>query len=429
MPAESSDDRNKSNDAKDVSSNNVSQNLYTNEKTTKPKRKVRESANSSGNSSVTSIYNNPDDFVRYRHLEMTSLSNQTSPIMMNPSDEHDNNIDKLMEVFSSATVISETSQSKDDFEDVQMMVPQSNNNNNNINNNNLMSDVYVDPEKQQQAQRYREIGNEFFKKGQFSDAASQYSLAIQELPQGHRDLIPIYNNRSIAYIKTGHYKECVNDCNIVQSIDSKDVKSLIRRATAYEHLEKWKLALADYKKIQTLDSSYTIVNQAITRCKKAMHVEANENSNSSYQPSNSSSSTPVRVNRKLQSDIINAQQKAMEKLKKNEEKLKAEENERFRIKDQVDEKIMLWSKGKENNIRALIASMDMILWPELKWKNMNLADLISPQKVKIGYMKAIAKVHPDKIRNDETVEHKMIATSAFGILNTAWDSFKEQNGL
>jgi len=31
----------------------------------------------------------------------------------------------------------------------------------------------------------------------------------------------------------------------------------------------------------------------------------------------------------------------MEKLKRNEEKLKAEENEKFRLKDQVDEKVNL----------------------------------------------------------------------------------------
>ena len=281
-------------DNKNESKNNLSENVVQ----AKPKKKVRESANSSDNSSVSSVYNNPDDFVRYRHLEMTNLSpvnNNTSSLMVSTNDEHDQNIDKLMEVFSTTTIASPT---KDGFESTQMMVPPSNNNNNNNNNNNLISDVYVAPEKQQQAQRYREIGNEFFKKGQFSDAASQYTLAIQELPQGHSDLIPIYNNRSIAYIKTGHYKECVNDCNIVQSMDSKDVKSLIRRATAYEHLEKWKLALADYQKIQTLDSSYTIANQAITRCKKALHVEANDG-NPSFVPtkSKSTSSTPNRVNR------------------------------------------------------------------------------------------------------------------------------------
>jgi len=47
------------------------------------------------------------------------------------------------------------------------------------------------------------------------------------------------------------------------------------------------------------------------------------------------------VFRQLQKDILKAQQKAMENLKKNEEKQKAEENERFRLKDQIDEKVII----------------------------------------------------------------------------------------
>jgi hypothetical protein len=56
-----------------------------------------------------------------------------------------------------------------------------------------------------------------------------------------------------------------------------------------------------------------------------------------------------------------------------------------------------WSKGKEDNIRALISSLDSVLWPELGWKSVGLGQLITPQQVKISYMKAVAKVHPDKV--------------------------------
>ncbi|OUM64662.1 hypothetical protein PIROE2DRAFT_60510 [Piromyces sp. E2] len=283
------EDKSKNQGSKEVSSSstnvvNAPTSTAPTENTIK-KKKIRESANSSGNSSTSSIYNNPDDFVRYKHLEMSPISNQVSPVhAVNPSEEHDQNIDKLMEVFSTATVSSTApSKGNDGFESAEVVAAPSN-------STNLMSDVYVSPEKQQRAQQFREVGNEFFKKGQFSDAAIQYTNAIRELPEGHRDLIAIYNNRSIAFIKTGHYKECVNDCNIVQSMDPKDVKSLTRRATAYEHLEKWKLALADYQKIQTLDSSYTIANQAIARCKKALNVEANENGNSTPIPKSTSGS-------------------------------------------------------------------------------------------------------------------------------------------
>ncbi len=54
---------------------------------------------------------------------------------------------------------------------------------------------------------------------------------------------------------------------------------------------------------------------------------------------------------------------------------------------------------KETNIRALLSSLDTILWDEMKkdWKPVNLSELITPNQVKIRYMKAIGKLHPDKV--------------------------------
>jgi hypothetical protein len=39
------------------------------------------------------------------------------------------------------------------------------------------------------------------------------------------------------------------------------------------------------------------------------------------------------------------------------------------------------------------------LWPELGWKNIGLGQLITFQQVKISYIKAVAKVHPDKVND------------------------------
>jgi len=52
---------------------------------------------------------------------------------------------------------------------------------------------------------------------------------------------------------------------------------------------------------------------------------------------------------------------------------------------------------KEANIRALIASLETVLWPELGWVKVGMHELVTPSQVKIRYTKAIAKVHPDKV--------------------------------
>ena len=75
----------------------------------------------------------------------------------------------------------------------------------------------------------------------------------------------------------------------------------------------------------------------------------------------------------------------------------ADEAERYRLKDLIDSRLMAWKGGKEANIRALIASLENVLWPELGWVKVGMGELITESQVKIRYMKAIAKLHPDKV--------------------------------
>ena len=67
------------------------------------------------------------------------------------------------------------------------------------------------------------------------------------------------------------------------------------------------------------------------------------------------------------------------------------------MKDSTDAKIASWRGGKETNLRALIASLDTILWPELGWKKVGMHELLSESQLKVRYMRAISKVHPDKV--------------------------------
>ena len=76
----------------------------------------------------------------------------------------------------------------------------------------------------------------------------------------------------------------------------------------------------------------------------------------------------------------------------------AEDQAKHELKDVVDARLATWRAGKENNIRALIASLDTVLWPELGWQKVGIHELVSPSQVKIRYTKAIAKLHPDKVR-------------------------------
>ena len=73
------------------------------------------------------------------------------------------------------------------------------------------------------------------------------------------------------------------------------------------------------------------------------------------------------------------------------------DDEKFALTDAVDARLQAWRGGKTDNLRALLQSMDIVLWEAAGWKKVGMSDLVMPNKVKIVYMKAIAKVHPDKV--------------------------------
>ena len=64
----------------------------------------------------------------------------------------------------------------------------------------------------------------------------------------------------------------------------------------------------------------------------------------------------------------------------------------------MDAQLLARNDGKETNIRVLNASLKMVLWPELGWQKVGMAEVVTPSQVKVRYTKAIAKLHPDKVR-------------------------------
>ncbi|XP_036324600.1 cyclin-G-associated kinase [Rhagoletis pomonella] len=84
-------------------------------------------------------------------------------------------------------------------------------------------------------------------------------------------------------------------------------------------------------------------------------------------------------------------------------------------------KIMEWTEGKKNNIRALLCSMHTVLWTDAKWTKCEMSTLISPADVKKSYRRACLAVHPDKHNG---TENESIAKLIFIELNNAWTDFE-----
>ncbi|KAI8902283.1 hypothetical protein BC833DRAFT_616930 [Globomyces pollinis-pini] len=266
-----------------------------------------------------------------------------------------------------------------------------------------------------QTNEVKEKGNEFFKKGQFGDAEVQYTKAIEMLPSNHPSLVVLYNNRAGARLKTGDYRGVVADCELVLTKEENDVKCLLRRATAYEALEQWEKARDDYKKIMGLDSNTKGCSLGLSRCLAALQPKQ-------------TLADPVTP-KVMSAAVKNAVDQAVQKLRDANEAVEQEEAEKFALHDTVNDKIEAWKSNKETNIRALISSLENVLWVDSGWKPVSIGELITPNQVKVKYMRAVAKVHPDKVGSGATTEQRLIATSVFSVLNKAWDDFKTVNNM
>ncbi|XP_072290222.1 cyclin-G-associated kinase isoform X2 [Eucyclogobius newberryi] len=92
--------------------------------------------------------------------------------------------------------------------------------------------------------------------------------------------------------------------------------------------------------------------------------------------------------------------------------------------DPLKLQILDWIEGKERNIRALLSTLHTVLWEgETRWKQVGMADLVTPDQVKKYYRKAVLIVHPDKAADQP---YEQYAKMIFMELNDAWSEFENQ---
>ncbi|KAL1625795.1 auxilin-like clathrin-binding protein required for normal clathrin function [Diplodia seriata] len=299
---------------------------------------------------------------------------------------------------------------------------------------------------------HRQKGTEAFKRGDYAAAHTAYTSALQPLPSGHPIAIIVLCNRALTNIKVGDPKAAVADADTALSTigpsrgegekivmggaeGEKDMKeffgkALMRKAEALEHMEKWGEAAKVWKEAVEAGVGGPVSIQGRNRCEKAA-------GGGSQQTSRPAAARPAPAAKKVAAarpaprpNVSAAgSAEAVKKLREANAAAEKADDEKFALTDQVDAKLVAWKGSKADNLRALLGSLDTMLWPEAGWKKVGMQDLVMPNKVKIVYMKAIAKVHPDKIAQDATTEQRMISAAVFATLNEAWDKFKKDNNL
>ncbi|KAK4953712.1 auxilin-like clathrin-binding protein required for normal clathrin function [Elasticomyces elasticus] len=280
--------------------------------------------------------------------------------------------------------------------------------------------------------RHRKAGGEAFKRGDYAAAHESYTAALSSLPATHPVIIVVLSNRSLTALKTGDAKMAVSDADralevvgvsqgVGESIDlgagegSKNMrdffgKALVRKAEALEHMEKWNDAAAVWRQAINAGVGAAVSLRGRDRCEKAANPAPKPTA-----PVRNTAPAPRRapiaksLGDSMQRPTLTSAQSthAVRALRAANAAAEKADDEKFALTDQVDARLTAWRGGKADNLRALLQSMDTVLWEGAGWKKVGMSDLVIPGKVKIIYMKAIGKVHPDKIPQDATTEQRM----------------------
>uniref|UniRef100_A0A8D0ENL7 Mitochondrial import receptor subunit TOM34 n=1 Tax=Strix occidentalis caurina TaxID=311401 RepID=A0A8D0ENL7_STROC len=120
----------------------------------------------------------------------------------------------------------------------------------------------------------RRAGNEEFRRGQYGPAAALYTRALALLeaagdPAAEERSV-LLANRAACHLKEGACRLCVADCTGALDLVPFGIKPLLRRAAAYEALERYPLAYVDYKTALQVDCSVQAAHDGVNRMTKAL---------------------------------------------------------------------------------------------------------------------------------------------------------------
>lgn len=129
--------------------------------------------------------------------------------------------------------------------------------------------AFIDPVK---AEEEKELGNDFFKKGDFSNAVKHYTEAINRNPDDPK----LYSNRAACYTKLAAFDLGLRDCDMCTKLDDKFIKGWIRKGKILQGMQQQSKALHAYQKALEIDPTNGEANEGYRACSVAVHSNPEE---------------------------------------------------------------------------------------------------------------------------------------------------------
>ena len=287
----------------------------------------------------------------------------------------------------------------------------------------------ISPFALQASTKTRQEGTLAFKRGDYALATTLYTTSITAVPPTHPLVLPILTNRALAHLKTGDPKAAIADAKSAleliglsrgasETVDlggDEGVKQMItywekamtRQAEALEQLERWSEAAAVWKACVEAGVGGATSIAGRNRCEKATAILS--------QPKPAAARKPIAPKPRPKGSAFgdlapdSAQSaEAVSRLRAANAAADRVDDEKFALADIVDSRVKKWRLGKESNLRALLSTLQNVLWAGSGWKEIGMGEVLMPNKVKINYMKGIAKVHPDKVSSPSSCPRQQI---------------------
>ena len=276
----------------------------------------------------------------------------------------------------------------------------------------------ISPFALQASTKARQEGTLAFKRGDYALATSLYTTGITAVPSTHPLALPILTNRALSHLKIGDPKGAIVDAKSALDLigpsrgasETVDLsgdegvkpmvtyweKAMIRQAEALEQLERWSEAGTVWKACVEAGVGGATSIAGRNRCAQAAGASSKPRPSAERKVAAPKPKPKVSALGGLAPESAQSAE-AVSKLRAANAAADRVDDEKFALADIVDSRVKKWRLGKESNLRALLSTLQNVLWEGSGWKDIGVGDLLMPGKVKINYMKGIAKVHPDKV--------------------------------
>lgn len=114
-------------------------------------------------------------------------------------------------------------------------------------------------------------GNKFFKAGEMQKAIEKYTQALAlTKPEEVQVKADLFTNRAMCHQQAWDYSAVVQDCDEALKLVPDNVKALVRRAQAFEALEKYKKSYADFERATLLSPNLDVAIKGSTRVRNIL---------------------------------------------------------------------------------------------------------------------------------------------------------------